>query len=44
MSFASILEYDVAGDSYTNIATMTEARKYHAVSIVQYEDFSQWCM
>lgn len=40
----TILEYDISGDSYTQIGTMTEARKWHAISVVQYADFSRWCL
>ena len=42
-NLASILEYDVSGDSYTQIGNMTEARYQHAISVVQYGDFSEWC-
>ena len=38
----TILEYDIIDDSYTEIGTMTQARYYHAVSVVKYEDFSNW--
>ena len=37
----TILEYDITGDSYTEIGSMTEARSSHAVSVVQYG--SQFC-
>ena len=39
----TILENDTTGDSYTEIGTMTQARYYHAISVVQYGDFSHWC-
>ena len=39
----SILEYDFTGDSYKQIGTMTQAREWHAVTVVQYRDFSEWC-
>ena len=39
----TILEYDIIGGSYTEIGTMLVARCYHAVSVVKYEDYSQWC-
>ena len=42
-NLASILDYDVSGDSYTQIGNMTEARYQHAISVVQYGDFSEWC-
>ena len=38
----TILEYDITNDSYTEIGAMTQARYYHAVSVVKYEDFSNW--
>ena len=41
--FDCILEYDSTDDSYTQIGTMTQARRSHAVAVVQYEDFSDWC-
>ena len=39
----SILEYDFTDDSYTEIGTMTQARDAHAVTVVRYGDFSDWC-
>ena len=39
----SILEYDFTNDSYTQIGTMAQAREWHAVTVVQYRDFSEWC-
>ena len=39
----TILEYDITGDSYTQIGTMTQARFGHAISMVKFEDFSEWC-
>ena len=39
----TILEYDTTGDSYTQIGTMTQARAHHAISVVKYQDFSEWC-
>ena len=41
--FNTILEYDITGDSYTQIGTMTQARSKHAISVVQYVDFARWC-
>ena len=43
MFVSTILEYNITGDSYTQIGTMVEARFYHAISVVKYEDFSRWC-
>ena len=42
-TFSTILEYDHTSDSYTEAGTMTQARDAHAVTVVQYEDFSNWC-
>ena len=39
----TILEYDSTSDSYTQIGTMTQARFFHAVTVVKYGDFSDWC-
>ena len=39
----TILEYDITGDSYTQIGTMIEDRHKHAISVVQYSDFSEHC-
>ena len=39
----TILEYDITGDSYTQIGTMAKARYRHAISVVKYEDYSEWC-
>ena len=40
----TILEYDIMGESYTQIGTMIQARYFHAVSEVNYEDFAEWCL
>ena len=44
-TFNTILEYDITGDSYTQIGTMANgrSRSSHAISVVKYEDFSEWC-
>ena len=39
----TILEYDITGDSYKEIGHMLDKRFSHAVSVVQYSDFSPWC-
>jgi len=41
--YDTILEYDATSDSYTEAGTMTQARFLYAVSVVQYEEYSQWC-
>ena len=39
----AILEYNITGDSYTQIGTMTQARYLFAISAVKYEDYAEWC-
>ena len=39
----TILEYDIIGNSYTQIGTMAQGRGLHAISVVNYEDYSKWC-
>ena len=39
----AILEYDVTADAFTEIGTMTQARTWHAISVVRYADFSKVC-
>ena len=39
----TILDYDMEQDTMQEIGNMQEARGRHAVSVVQYSDFSQWC-
>ena len=36
-------DYDITGESYTQIGTMIQARNWHAISVVKYQDFSEWC-
>ena len=38
-----ILEYDRETKKWTKIATMREARKAHAVSVVEYGDYADFC-
>ena len=42
-TYDRILEYDITGDSYKEIGHMLDKRFNHAVSVVQYSDFSLWC-
>ena len=42
-AFDTILEYDITGDFYAEIGTMTADRKGHGISVVQCSDFSKWC-
>ena len=39
----TILDYDVDQDTMQEIGNMQEARYRHAISIVQYSNFSHWC-
>ena len=40
----NIIEYDIAGDYYTqSVGMMKRSRRRHAVTVVPYEDFSKWC-
>ena len=40
----NIIEYDMAEDSYTMwVGTMKHPRRRHAITVVQYEEFSNWC-
>ena len=38
-----ILEYDPETEEWTHIGTMREARETHAVSVVKYEDYADFC-
>ena len=38
----TILEYNITGDSYTQIGIMSKARRGHAISVVRNQDFSEW--
>ena len=39
-----ILEYNILEDSYREIGHMLDTRYYHAVSVVQYSNFSLRCL
>ena len=39
----TILDYDITGNTYTQIGTMIQGRGLHAISVVNYEDYSKWC-
>ena len=41
--YDGILEYDPEEDSMVPVGRMTQARSYHAVSVVQVQDYAQWC-
>ena len=38
-----ILEYDPEEDSMVHVGQMTQARSYHAISVVQAQDYTKWC-
>ena len=39
----TILQYNSAGDEFTEVDTMLEERGSHAISVVKYSDYSQYC-
>ena len=39
-----ILEFNYGTESWTKIGEMTEPRIIHAVSVVSFEDYEQWCV
>jgi len=41
--FDDILEYNPEEDSMVPVGQMTEARSKHAISVVQAQDFTNWC-
>ena len=41
--YDDILEYIPEEDTILTIGQMSQARGWHAVSVVQAQDFSQWC-
>ena len=42
-SLDTILQYNIAGDEFTEVDTMLEERYHHAISVVSFSDFSMWC-
>ena len=38
-----ILEYDPEEDSLVTVGQMGQARAWHAISVVNTEDFDMWC-
>ena len=38
-----ILEYDPEEDTFTNVGHMTQARAYHAISVVNAGAYTKWC-
>ena len=39
----TILQYNSDGDEFTEVASMLEERGSHAISVVKYSDYSQYC-
>ena len=39
----AIMEYDMDEDSFLDVGNMTLGRAAHAISVVKFDDFSQWC-
>ena len=42
-AYDDILEYDIMENNFQEIGNMLQARSYHAVSVVQVQDYSKWC-
>ena len=42
-SHDDILEYDPEEDSMLPVGQMTQARSWHAVSVVQVQHYTKWC-
>ena len=41
--YDDILEYDPEEDSMVPVGQMTQTRAWHALSVVQAQDYAQWC-
>ena len=41
--YDDILEYNPDEDSMVVVGHLTQARAYHAVSVVQAQDYTKWC-
>ena len=41
--FDTILEYMPDTDEWKQVGKMMEAKRSHAVSVVRFEDYSEWC-
>ena len=39
----TILEFNYETESWTEVGTMKRPRRYHAVSVVPFDDFANWC-
>ena len=42
-SYNTILQYNSDDDEFTEVGTMLERRRFHAISVVPYSDYSQYC-
>ena len=42
-TYNTILQYNSARDEFTEVDTMLEKRSSHAISVVPYSDYSQYC-
>ena len=42
-SLNTILQYNSAEDEFTEVDSMLEERGFHAISVVNYSDYSQHC-
>ena len=38
-----ILKYDPEKDSITSVGHMTQGRSFHAISVVEAADYTEWC-
>ena len=43
LTYNNILEYNPGTEQWQEVATMKEARSYHAVTIVSLKDYAAWC-
>ena len=41
--YDNILEYDQEEDSLVTVGQMTQARAWHAITVVNTGDYDQWC-
>ena len=41
--YNTILEYNSARDEFTEVDTMLEERGFHAISVVNYADYLDYC-
>ena len=41
--YDDILEYDLEKDSLVTVGQMTQARAWHAITVVNTEQYDKWC-